>query len=89
MAFHRTPPSEAPELDDLTPEPFDGLLIGLLKPFIWLHGLVTHPFRTRGMVVGKRTIGWRPLTSEQIVALPAAAREFLDRVEIAMERSPY
>lgn len=86
MAFYRTPASEAPELDDLTPEPGDGLVIALLKPYVWLHGLLIQPFRNRGMVVTKRAIGWRALTSEQLATLPSVVREFLETVESAVKR---
>lgn len=47
MAIDRIPLSEAPDLDDLNGESADGLLIWLLKPYVWLHGLVTLPFRHR------------------------------------------
>jgi hypothetical protein len=86
MAIDRTPLSEAPELDDVNRQSGDGLLMWLLKPYVWLHGLVTLPFRYRRTSIGNRSIGWQPLTTEQAAVLSPSVQEYLRSTEAGAER---
>ena len=81
MAVQRAPLAESPEFRDLTPEPWDGVLIALLKPYVLLHSLIAGPLATRREFVTSRNADYRRLTTEQAEALPAFVREYLGRVE--------
>ena len=84
MAVQRVPLAETPEFRDLTPEPWDGVLIALLKPYVLLHRLIAGPFSMRRHFVTSRKADYRRLTTEQAEGLPAFVREYLARVEHEM-----
>lgn len=86
MTMTRAARTEAPEFDDTELDGLDRLLIPLMMPYVWLHGIVTAPFQYRRLLKTDRTIGLRPLSSEQAASLPQPVDEFLHDMEIAIGR---
>ena len=86
MTMTRAARTEAPEFDDMELDGLDRLLIPLMMPYVWLHGIVTAPFQYRRLLKTDRKIGLRPLTSEQVASLPQPVHEFLHNVETAIGR---
>ena len=86
MTMTRAARTEAPEFDDMELDELDRLLIPLMMPYVWLHGIVTAPFQYRRLLKTDRKIGLRPLTSEQVASLPQPVHEFLHNVETAIGR---
>ena len=83
MTFQRAPITDSPEFRDLEPEPWDGVLIWLLMPFVALYNLVTQPFATRRNFSPSRKVLLHPLTPEQTATLPPSVLWYLDRAEAA------
>jgi len=86
MAMNRVPLAEGPEFDDVQLDGLDRILIPLIMPYVWLHGLVSAPFQYRRLLATNRRIGWRPLTSDQTSGLPQHVDEFLRNMEAATGR---
>ena len=86
MAMTRAAPTESPEFDDMELDGLDRILIPLMMPYVWLHGLVTAPFQYRRLLKSERKIGLRPLTSEQVSGLSQPVNEFLHSMESAIGR---
>ena len=86
MTMTRAARTESPEFDDMELDGLDRLLIPLVMPYVWLHGIVTAPFQYRRLLKTDRKIGLRPLTSEQVSSLPQPVHEFLDSMETALGR---
>ncbi len=63
MAVQRAPLAESPEFRDLTAEPWDGVLIALLKPYVLLHSLIAGPFATRREFITSRKADYGTCTS--------------------------
>jgi len=83
MAFQRAPISASPEFRDLEPEPWDGVLIWLLMPFVVLYNLATQPFATRRHYGPSRRNLLRPLTPDEEAILPPSVVWYLSRAEDA------
>jgi hypothetical protein len=89
MTMTRAAQTEAPEFDDMELDGLDRLLIPLMMPYVWLHGMVTAPFQYRRLLKTDRKIGLRPLTSVQVSSLPQPVHEFLHNIETAIGRTGF
>lgn len=90
MTIERVPYQQQPEFDDLEKIPLvDFLLIRLLYPVLWLHGMFVMPFRLRKQIATTRAIQFRRLTAEEDAAIPASVRSFLETAEAQAGRAGY
>src|SRR3954471_15209657 len=82
MTLKRTPLTEQPEFDDVELIPvIDRILIWLLMPYVWVHGLVAGPSRLRRETAMPRIPELKPVTTDDI--LPEVAEKFFDTSERA------
>lgn len=86
MSFRRAPITDSPEFRELEPEPWDGVLIWLLMPWVVLYNLLTQPFATRRNFSPSRTVLLNALTPDQGRTLPAFVVSHLEATEAAVAR---